>query len=390
MLGIVSAMFAYRHEGGLYIHSSFGRIIDTLALRYKEVVLCIPTKQQPPDESRDYRIQAENVEVIPQPFFTSSSASLRHPVGISKAYMRACSKADVLFVRGMVPFVGLLYACSWLHKNGVCHWIIGNPIALLKTHKRSGLIVDTLSLIYAHVHRLSTKFGRWLTSGAFVCNGTELAELYKSPRTVVTVSSSVKASEFFEREDTCRGKKVRILFVGFVRPEKGIEYLIKAVCKLGTEKEWELVIVGSREGYSAYTEKLDKLVDDCNIRKRVRWVGYVQDVSKYFREADIFVLPTLSEGTPHVLVEARANSLPVIATNVGGIPTSVADGKNGLLVAPKDPAALGRAIERVITNDELRRSLIRSGLEFARKTTTDKFIDLVEEVLDKSAKTGRK
>jgi glycosyltransferase involved in cell wall biosynthesis len=206
----------------------------------------------------------------------------------------------------------------------------------------------------------------------------------------VAVSSSIKASDFFEREDTCRGKKVRILFVGFVRPEKGIEYLIKAVCKLGTEKEWELVIVGSRDGYSAYTEKLDKLVDDCNIRKRVRWVGYVQDVSKYFREADIFVLPSLSEGTPHVLVEARANSLPVIATNVGGIPSSVADGENGLLVAPKDPAALGRAIERVITNNELRRSLIISGQEFARKTTTDKFIDLVEEFLDKSAKTGRK
>lgn len=386
VLGIVSAMYAYHHEGGLYIHLSFGRIIDTLALRYKEVVLCIPTKQQPPDESRDYRIQAENVEVVPQPFFTNSSASLRHPAGILRAYARACRKADVLFVRGLVPFVGLLYVCARLHNNDICHWIVGNPIALLKTHKRSGLIVDTLSRAYAHVHRLSTKFGRWLTDGVFICNGRELAESYKSPRTITTASSTVKDNEFYVREDTCIGNKVRILFVGFIRPEKGVEYLIKAVCKLGTEKEWELVIVGTRKKYSTYVEKLNQLVDSCKIQERVQWAGYVSygpEMFKYFHEADIFVLPTLSEGTPHVLVEARANSLPVVSTNVGGIPDSVSHGYDGVLVPPKDPDALARAIDRIISDNEFRQSLICNGLSSARKFTIDRFVDIVVGELEK-------
>ncbi|NIP26893.1 MAG: glycosyltransferase [Phycisphaerae bacterium] len=383
VLGIISAMYAYRHEGDLYIHSSFGRIIDTLAERYKEVILCIPTKKQRPDEPRDYRIQAGNVEVIPQPFYTSSLGSLKHPLEILRAYTHTCKKSDALFIRGLAPFVGLLYVHAWLRKNVVCHWIVGNPIALLKTHKRSGLIIDKLSLIYAHIHRLNTRAGRWLTKGAFVCNGTELAELYKSPCTIVAVSSSVKASEFFEREDTCGGKKVRILFVGFVRPEKGVEYLIKAVSKLVTEKEWELVIVGSRDGYSAYTEKLDKLVDDRNLRKQVRWVGYVKEVSQYFREADIFVLPTLSEGTPHVLVEARANSLPVISTNVGGIPDSVSHGYDGVLVPPKDSDALAHAIDHLISDKEFRQSLIRNGLSSARNFTIARFVDtVVDTVVD--------
>lgn len=387
VLGIISAVYTYRHEGGLYIPSSFGQIIDSLSLHYKEVVLCTPIKQSLPDESRDYRIEAENIEVVPQPFFTSSLASLRHPAGILRAYIRACCKAEVLFIRGLVPFVGLLYAITWFYKNSICHWIVGNQIALLKTHKRSGLIVDVLSRTYAHMHRLNTRVGRWLTSGAFVCNGTELAELYKSPRTVATVSSTVKASDFFEREDTCGGNKIRILFIGFIRPEKGVEYLIEAVCKLRTERDWELVIVGPRDRFAGYADKLDQLIDRHGIRERVHWTGYVAYGPEMFvclREADIFVFPSLSEGTPRVLVEARANSLPVISTNVGGIPDSVSHGYDGVLVPPKDPDALAHAIDQLISDNELRQSLIRNGLSSARKFTIDRFVDIVGNELEKT------
>jgi len=384
-IGIVCGMCGCRHEGGLYFHHSFGRVIDELAARYEKVFLCVPLKDGSRDKTRDYRIQAENVEIIQQPFFTSSLRALRHPVGFFRAYAHVCRKADALFVRGMSPFVGSLYANAWLHKRSVCHWIVGNPIALLQTHKRSGRIMDILSLAYAHQHRILTRLGRWLVDGSFVCNGKELGESYKSPRTISTVSSTVREDEFFEREDTCKGDKIRILFIGFIRPEKGVEYLIEAVCKLKTEKPWEIILVGSREKFSTYAEKLEQLIDNFNIRQRVQWVGYVSygpEMFNYFREADIFVFPTLSEGTPRVLVEARANSLPIIATNVGGIPTSVTDGFDGLLVPPKDPVALARAIQRVVEDGELRRSLIHNGLKSVSNMTIEHFICKVVDVLN--------
>jgi glycosyltransferase involved in cell wall biosynthesis len=91
------------------------------------------------------------------------------------------------------------------------------------------------------------------------------------------------------------------------------------------------------------------------------------------RAADLFVLPTLSEGTPHVLVEARASGLPCISTLVGGVPSAVTHGYDALLVPPKDAAALARAMERMIVDGDSRRSLIRNGLNAARKQTLERF-----------------
>lgn len=100
------------------------------------------------------------------------------------------------------------------------------------------------------------------------------------------------------------------------------------------------------------------------------------------READLFVLPSLSEGTPRVLVEARAASVPVVSTNIGGIPTSVTDGVDGLLVPPKDPAVLASAMARIIENGDLRRRLISNGFTRVQNMTVDKFADKVVDILN--------
>ncbi len=378
-------MDGYHHGGKLHFHLSFGRIIDELSSRCEKVFLCVPLKDAFPDESRDYRLKADNVEVIRQPFYTSAITSLKCFFGIARVYNRVCCQADVLFIRGMPAYVGVLYFLSWFYRRRTCHWIVGNPVKLLRTHKRAGFFMDALSVLYALQDRFFTKLGRRLVGGAFVCNGRELGKIYKSPHTIVTASSTVKEDEFLEREDTCQGKKISILFIGFIRPEKGVEYLIEAVGKLETDKDWELVLVGTYGKYHAYKTRLDLLINQYGLSDKVHWAGYVtygQPMFEYLRKADLLVLPTLSEGTPRVLVEARANSLPLIATNVGGIPTSVTDGKDGLLVPPKDPRALSRAIERIVDDGELRRSLIKNGLHSARKMTVDRFVDLVVNVME--------
>ena len=108
----------------------------------------------------------------------------------------------------------------------------------------------------------------------------------------------------------------------------------------------------------------------------------------HMRAADIFVLPTLSEGTPHVLVEARANGLPCISTTAGGVPSTVTHGYDALLVLPKDARDLARAIERVASEAELRRALIRNGLSTARKQTLGRFIAAVLRELNPNVPAG--
>jgi glycosyltransferase involved in cell wall biosynthesis len=85
--------------------------------------------------------------------------------------------------------------------------------------------------------------------------------------------------------------------------------------------------------------------------------GTRDDVVTLFRAVDAAVLTSAWENLPHTLLEALAVGTPVIATTVGGIPEIVVDGENGLLVPPRDVDAIAWAIERIIRDDELRRSL---------------------------------
>jgi glycosyltransferase involved in cell wall biosynthesis len=184
---------------------------------------------------------------------------------------------------------------------------------------------------------------------------------------------------------------VRILFVGYIRPEKGIEHLLYAVNQLAAGIPWELEIVGPDE-FPGYRRRLDEIVAARGIRERVHWArysSYGKPVFDRMRAADIFVLPTLSEGTPHVLVEARANSLPCISTTVGGVPSTVEHEYDALLVPPKNPGALARAIERLVRDGELRRSLIRNGLEAARRQTLERFIATVLRELGPNLETAK-
>src|SRR5216683_1380107 len=378
-LEYITPVCAYSSDGGIYMQAASGRVAEALAKHFDTVCMCAKVVYNAPPAPFEFPLDAVNLELVSQPFWGTTAGSLRHFFGIARAYVRTCRQADVLFVRGMCPFTAVLYFCAFVFRKPICHWIVGDPVKLLRAGTRKGPVLDNLAIIYALQNRLVTRIGRWLTNGALICNGRELARAHASPRTIEIVSSTIRESEFFSRTDTCQGPVVRILFVGFIRPEKGIEYLLDAVSLLKVDMPWELEILGPLE-FPEYSERLHRIAAERGIRDRVRWEGYVPNGKPLFgrmRAADLFVLPTLSEGTPHVLVEARANGLPCISTTVGGVPTTVTDGYDALLVPPKDARALARSIKRVARDTELRRALIRNGLMAARKQTLERFIAAV-------------
>jgi glycosyltransferase involved in cell wall biosynthesis len=383
VLGYVTPVRAYVNAGEIYMQAASGRVADALATHYEKLLICTRVVYGPPPAPTDLPLEAPNLELIPQPFWGTTLGSLPHFFGIFRAYLRTCRESDLIFIRGMCPYIVVLYLCAFAFQRPVCHWIVGNPVALLRTSTRRGKLFDMFALLYALQDRMLTRFGRWLTNGVFVCNGRELAGVYRSPHTVATVSSAIRYEEFAHRYDTCQGGTIRILFVGYIRPEKGIEYLLDAVSRLMIPQPWELYIVGPSE-FPRYRRQLDAIVTSRGIQERVFWTGYTsygEPLFEHLRAADLMVLPTLSEGTPHVLVEARANGLPCITTAVGGVPSSVTDGYDALLVPPKNSDALARAIERVIRDGELRRALIRNGLVSSRAHTLERFVGVVRDQL---------
>jgi glycosyltransferase involved in cell wall biosynthesis len=93
----------------------------------------------------------------------------------------------------------------------------------------------------------------------------------------------------------------------------------------------------------------------------VVFTGQVSDVQTFYAMADVFVLPSHSEGSPNVLLEAMAENVPVVATAVGGVPEMVENNESALLVPPNDPTSLAASIARVLTDRELAQRLPKNA-----------------------------
>jgi glycosyltransferase involved in cell wall biosynthesis len=138
-------------------------------------------------------------------------------------------------------------------------------------------------------------------------------------------------------------------------PIKGLESLVCAMpMVLEQQPAARLQIAG--EGPSRH--QLEQLCADLGIAKRVAFMGWQQDLSAVFRTSHLFVAPSLAEGFGIGALEAMAAGLPVIASNVGGLPELVDHGRTGFLVPPNDPQALARCIVQLLSDRELR---IRMG-----------------------------
>ncbi len=155
-----------------------------------------------------------------------------------------------------------------------------------------------------------------------------------------------------------------VLFVGRLASNKGLLDLADAFASLARDDAGAtLVIVGADGGQRA---PLEARARSLGIEGRVRLLGHVDDpalVSAGFREARLVVLPSEYEAFGLVLLESLAQGTPVVASRVGGIPEVVEDGRSGLLVPPRSPAELGRAIARLWGDPDLARRLGTYGRE---------------------------
>ncbi|MDD3872619.1 MAG: glycosyltransferase [Methanosarcina sp.] len=178
-----------------------------------------------------------------------------------------------------------------------------------------------------------------------------------------------------------------VLFIGALRKIKGVDYLIEAA-KDFVNTSTDLFIVGRDDGLK---KSLEKRAQELKIADRIRFTGPVnhEDIPLWISASDILVLPSLSEGRPNVILEALACEVPVVATNVGGIPELMVDGETGYLVPAKSPAELSRKINKLLEDKRLRedmgklgrKNIIQKGLtwEAHAKQTVDIYSDLLEK-----------
>jgi glycosyltransferase involved in cell wall biosynthesis len=181
-----------------------------------------------------------------------------------------------------------------------------------------------------------------------------------------------------------------ILFVGRLYSRKGLPTLLQAAREIAKGfKNTQFVISGG--GFKQNEEKLRKLARQLGIESNVSFVGYFPDekLPDLYAAADIFVLPALYENFPFAILEAQSTGLPVVSTQVGGIPELVIDGQSGLLTEPANYEQLADAIIKLLQDSSLAERLGKKARQiveekFAWPLVTNQVVDLYQKVAQKS------
>lgn len=166
--------------------------------------------------------------------------------------------------------------------------------------------------------------------------------------------------------------------VARLQPEKGVtDFVRAAACVARWVPEARFVIVGD----GPLREELSALAGRLGVRDRVHFLGARLDVKGLMALMDVIAVPSLSEGSPLVTLEAMAAGLPVVASRVGGIPDQIRHAREGLLVPPGDPASLGAALIEFLRDPERADSLGEAGrLRATTEFGHERMVSRVENV----------
>ncbi len=276
-------------------------------------------------------------------------------------------------------------------------------------HAQWGLTTATMALVASTIsgipwsctlHRgdivdnnlLATKLRRAALARFIARDGMAIAESICGrplPGRVVLLHSCVDMPEQFEFREATSSPPI-LICPGYLIERKGHKYLIEAVRMLRESGlEVKLWIAGDGE----LRASLESLVAQCGLQSQVEFLGQVEHAKllEMFRQAavDAVVLPTLHEGIPAALIEPMGYGIPVISTDVGGIP-ELLEGGAGIMVPPRDPAALAEAVRRLFADPALRRQLVETGRQrvaegWATRNVVSRLLQHLEQAQEQTA-----
>jgi glycosyltransferase involved in cell wall biosynthesis len=377
-LGIFIGQAFFRHGDEITTDRAFYRFLEEIASCFASATLLVPVHDR--SERGPYAVSTDRFTVRPLPPINQYSVAsvVSSVTGTVRTFLSARHEFDLLWIGGPHILGPILTFLCWLTRTP--HFlVIRQNLAEQVRHKGSGLrgriSVLVARLVEGHYRRLAKK-RLTLTVGhamfAAYKGSSDTAPVV--PIVISLVRDELVSTPIGRRDATVSSRAdARLLAVGRLSGEKGFDILLETVHRLiGEGRKVTLDIVGT--GPEKVT--LEELVSRLGLQRHVFLRGYVpfgEDLLDYYRQADVFVLPSRSgEGVPQVLLEAMANGTPAVAAAVEGIPYLVDDGENGLLVPSEDPDALARRIGELLDDPSLAERLGMNGREFVAAHTLEK------------------
>ncbi len=326
--------------------------------------------------------------------FSMSIVSLSEPECVSETFLK---KANILtsqahfipwqknskpFFKSANQLVKLIkkYDVNVLHTHDVRTNLVGLIAARLTGIKVvasvHGWVMDSTSFlwkIYQHFDRWIVRFFDHIVVGSNFL-GNDVIKLGVNSRKVTKIHNSIEVAQIdlsasqlnFREKYNLSEKDMVIGTVGRVSEEKGQKYFLEAAqIVIRNFPDVKFVIVG--EG--PVKNDLEQFVEEIGIADNIIFTGFYKNLSEVFSSLDLFVIPSLTESLPLVILEAMAAEKPIVSTNVGGIPESIIHEETGLLVRPKNSMEMAHSIIRMLNNKDLRLNLAAN----ARQLVCDQF-----------------
>lgn len=162
-------------------------------------------------------------------------------------------------------------------------------------------------------------------------------------------------SDLFKIEPKPDAGQIKLLTVGRLEEQKRIDRFLRILAEVRQQSVKPIKAIIAGDG--SLRKQLEAQSVELGLNGMVEFRGLVNDMASLYREADVFVLTSDWEGTPNVVMEAMSAGLPVLSTNVGGVPDIVKHGQSGLLADPQDESLLVKQLIELVNNFKLRSQL---------------------------------
>lgn len=357
-------------DGGLRTPGYQGRFLDSLA-RHCEQLVCFLHSPAPTDTSPlDYAIESDNVIWVDIGPHASVPRRMWQARGARLLIEPWCSKLDAMLIRGPSPLLPIVAASVKDLPTSLL--LVGDYLAGIDDLPQPRWRKEAIRLWARWNHHQQLKVAR--RSLTFVNSRKLYNELRPFvPNLMETRTTTLTSEDFYEREDTCTQRPVRLLYTGRMDRAKGLLQMVEALALLvESGEDVVLDLVGWPQKGDPILDEVQALAQEKGIASRVLYHGYKPvgpELFAYYKQADIYVLASTSsfEGFPRTIWEAMAHGLPVVATRVGSIPLFLEADRAAVLVGPEDAAAMAQGVSRLLGNQDLRPALISQGYVLARQ-----------------------
>jgi glycosyltransferase involved in cell wall biosynthesis len=319
-------------------------------------------------------LERQNLTVVPLPYFETHAQAYRHAVTIARIFRTNAGALDVINCRGTAPLAYLLWWFTRRRKVPFIYHFAADPFEVLD---RSPVYRGIYGRFARFAYGIEFSVQKYIMRRNYsFTSGNAIYERFRqiTPNIEPLVTSSLLNEDYYLRKDCCTADELRLLYVGRLKAGKGLEYLIQAVNILRSSgSNPKLDIVGEGDQIAS----LSQLARELKVSDGVHFHGFVvmgPALNQYYNSADVFIYPSLSEGSPKSVLEALGHSLPVIATPVGNVPEMLDNGQRGILVPLRDPQAIAQAVIRLVEDSAHRRVCIQEGYAFAKEHSVERFV----------------